>query len=380
MVRSAFLICVGIIAVACFACAPAPPGPPTQTTAATCDTPTFLGHVKFVPNGFPPPSTDPNTPPSLPPGTVTSIGMPYAQTLQNAFQLAPPRFQTTLCGLTAIYVNGPTTCSKLADCIGNSWGFRVWHPYPQPPETYIAISAGLWNRTCPDGSSYVYHCFETELLNAVFGWDPLNSYAPKHGPANPEADNFDMTILAALAHEVGHVRWYQVITPNSPGVVAYDPNTSTFCGPGSPSFFSYSWNPVGPPPVWRQFAARSGDQHGTPPQISTIDAYVKQGDLGGAAYYLDQLYQESAPWASYFAAISPDEDFVETYKFYILTKAQNLNILLSNNQILSEGHLKSLPTTINGVVKNYYRNIPDDYTKGKKQALTNKTNCIATVI
>jgi hypothetical protein len=378
MIRSAHLLCAIIVIGACFACAPLLP--PIQPTAATCfDGSNFLNHVVFVQNGLPPPSTNPNTPPAAPqPVNTTPItGTPYAQALQNAFLLAPPSFQTTLCGLTAIYVNGPTTCSNLADCIGNSWGFRVWQNPPAMPQTYVAITAGLWSLPpCSGSPSYAYHCFETDLLNTVLGSTP---HFFQYNSANPAADNFDMTILAALAHEAAHVRWYQVMAPNAPGVLGYNPN-NFLCtsNPGTPSFFSYSWSPsVQKAPVWRVFLTLDKRNHGfgapdvhkVRPQIRAIDALVNAGNMTRAAAFLEDLYQPTQPWASYFAAISPDEDFIETYKFYVLTNAQSVTSL-------SEGPLTNLQISIAGSA----HDIPGDYLAGNKPLLSSKTQCVAPVI
>jgi hypothetical protein len=315
-------------------------------------------------------------------GTPIDPNSNYGQNLQNAFLLAPPSFQDRLCGLKGsslkgIYVNGPANCTSFDDCFGNSWGYRVW----PSQETYIAISAGLWNGTCLDGSSpYGYHCYETDVLNAVLGWPnppTTNPPPPQYSSANP--DTFDMVILAALAHEVGHVRWFEVMTPNGPGVSSYDPNS--FCTSG---FFIQSWKKaVQPPPPWRIFLTREkrnqglgpSDPHRFPPDIKDIDKEMKQGALVSALIDLEKLYRPGQsgdpgqPWASYFAAISPDEDFVETYKFYILTSAQSV-------PSLNEGPLTNLPITINGVP----HDIPNDYLSGNKPLLYNKTQCVAPVI
>jgi hypothetical protein len=374
MIRSAHLLCVIILTTVCVACAPAvppPPGappPPVQGAAATCpDGSAFLDHIRFVANGYVP-SSNPGTRPVAPPagiGTPISNSI-YAQNLQNAFLLAPPSFQSRLCGLTGIYINGPTTCSALADCIGNSWGFRAG-----PGQgTYIAVTAGLWNLSCSSGSPYVYHCFETDLLNAVLGSTPQFF---RYSGANAAADNFDMTVLAALAHEVGHMQWYQVMTPTRPGTSAYNPNS--FC---TPSFFSYSWKvPVISPPVWRFFLTLdkrnhnfgAPDRHLLAPDIKDIDHDIDRGDMQDASALVEQLYQPGQPWPSYFGAISPDEDFVETYKFYILTNAQSV-------PSLSEGPLTSLPIQIAGV----QHDIPKDYLAGNKPQLSKKAQCLARVI
>jgi hypothetical protein len=397
MTRSAHLLCAMILSAACFACAPPPSPPPgapspVSIASAPCSSgsPNFLDHVKFVQNGYTP-ITDPSTPPAAPPSNIgAKIGSPYAQVLQNAFLLAPKPFQDRLCGLTGVYVNGPVTCSNLANCIDQGWGFRVWHLFA-PNETYIAIPAGLWSLPpCTSGSpppqSYVYHCFETDLLKTLLGWP--NSLPPQYSSANAEADNFDMTILAALAHEVGHVQWYQTMTPNLPGnsIFGYNPN-GFLCtdSPGPRSFFSYSWaSAITTPPPWRPFSTRdvrrnqpAGDLHLLPPQITDIDGdieqYIKQKThtfLDNTTDLLGQLYQRAQPWTSFFATASADEDFVETYKFYILTHANTIS--------QSEGPLTSLPIVLNG----RDHDIPHDYlaNPSKKPLLVAKVNCIAPVI
>src|SRR5207247_1090793 len=113
------------------------------------------------------------------------------------------------------------------------------------------------------------------------------------------------------------------------------------------NFFSGSWiTPVQKPNKWRFFmtqSKRSGtgptDSHLVDPQISDIDDYLLAADTDSAGAALDQLYRAGYPWASYFSAVSPDEDFVETYKFYVLTNVQL-------GQITGEGPLTSLPLRI----------------------------------
>lgn len=369
MLRSVLLACAGVIAAACVACAPPPP--PKAGLAVCRDGSRFLDHVKFIPNGFIPVGTNPWISPLPPPhGIGVAIGPDsiYAEGLQDAFLLAPDAFRDRLCGLTGIYVNGPTGCGKLNACIGDSWGYRAW----TDNSTYIAVTAGLWRLACPDGSAYVYHCFATDLDNAVLKIDPSAPGGLRYGPANAEADNFAMTILAALVHEVGHVRWYQVMSPNRPANSSAGPtyNPNGFC---NGHFFGVSWvTPVHAPPPWRSFGQPGQDRHlGSPDDINdTIRAYVRRHDIAGAGPWLAMLYRQNQPWPSYFSSISPDEDFVETYKFVVLTNAQG-------NVLPGEGPLTSLPVEINGKI---IANIPEEFGKNLKVGLRDKTDCFAKLI
>jgi hypothetical protein len=171
----------------------------------------FLDHVKFVQNGWNPDPMNPaGPPPQLPTGPVANTG--FASLLISAFQLAPPAFQIRLCKLDSIFVNG-APCNDFGSCMASSWGYRA----SVDKSTHIAISAGLWGLTCPEGiqaNPYPYHCFESDLLKALLdqlAWSSSGGAPPPQYAANPDADSTGMTILAALAHEVGHVRWYELM-------------------------------------------------------------------------------------------------------------------------------------------------------------------------
>lgn len=399
MLRSALILSAGLLAALCFACvAVAPPSPPPPLAVAppppaasapirmvgppaagpTCSygDPLFLNHVVFLQNGWSPDPTNPTAPPL--PGIGTSVANTvFAAALLNAFQLAPPAFQDRLCKLSTIFINGPT-CADLGSCMLNSWGYRA----SSDLSTHIAISAGLWGLSCPDGTAsnpYPYHCFESDLLAGLLkrlNWDPSNGAPPppRYAAANPQADTFDMTILAALAHEVGHVRWFEVMNPN-PGR-PYNPNF--FCAAG---FFVNSWQPPIRNPVlpWRFFGDWDRtNPHFKTPQIPTIIEDIAKQDWPTAATDIDQLYHARQPWPSFFGAFSPDEDFVEIYKLYVLTNAQS-------GSIANEGPLTSLPITF---VAGTIENIPSDYgipdpsnlgvpTITKKSVLARKARCIA---
>jgi hypothetical protein len=354
VIRSFLILAAGILAVACSACVQAPPPPPIAgyVAGATCATDVppqpFLTHVKFLSSTYDPSNNYSSAPTGINPAPIDPATSRYATALQNAFLLAPPSFQLRLCGLTGIYVNGPDTCND-TDCFNASWGYRA-----KDGSTYVAITAGLWNLQCPDGSSpYIYHCFETDLLKTTVNWDlkKFNNFTPPQYGSAKAADNFDMTILAALAHEVGHVRWYEVLNPNkSNWGKNYDPNK--LCGN---SFFASWYSGVNKPPKWRGFGGRKQnnglpDIHLSDPQIGTIDR-AKGQDPSYALTYLDWLYQSTQPWASFFGSITPDEDFVETYKLWILTNVQA-------NQIQGEGPLTDLPISFRS---GSTRNIPQDY-------------------
>src|SRR5205814_910274 len=91
-----------------------------------------------------------------------------------------------------------------------------------PTGTYgrlVALSAGLW-------ATANYSGYETALMRSLLPQPITYSNAQSCSPAgsaNCVSLDGDMTIavLAALAHEVGHIGWYAVVDPLS------DP--TTFC-------------------------------------------------------------------------------------------------------------------------------------------------------
>jgi hypothetical protein len=323
---------------------------------------------------------NPGSPAQPPTGGVSLTTQPinYIPALQNAFQLAPTQVQQQLCALDGVYVNGGSCAGTDPACFNNAWGYRAF----SDKKWYIGIPAGLWSHTQP----YTYHQYESDVLQEVYGWNQAwNPYIrpPAYNSANSEADNFDMTVLAALTHELGHVEWYKMMKPANPGD-DYDPNKFCAANDGS-NFFTWSWaGKVHKAPQWRPFAQRQyQDQHLLPPQISEIDSDLLQGSaltIDSANEDLDELYQStpvSYPWASYFAALSPDEDFVETYKFYALTNATPIRVILPGGRPITEGPLTSLELRVYYYDGSYTKeNVPADYLKSKKPELNAKVKCI----
>ena len=297
---------------------------------------------------------------SAPVGNAPVSGA-IADDLGRAYCSAPDFFKRQLLGLTGIYVN-PTGCSQgdpnncnipPTQITDNSWGYRERPNQSHNAGRYIATSAGLWNQ---GNHAPSFHDYETKLLNILLQWN-----GPKYTAATP--DGPEISVLAALAHELGHVFWYDINAP-TPGQ-NYDPKR--FC---NGNFFDGYWQNANMPPRWRKFGERGQDRHGSGyVEIKDIEDAIAAGDFNLAEALLATgdtsgdigIYPPNGPWASFFGAISPDEDFVETYKFYVLIQA----------------NLISLPVQIpNGGT----RDIPRDYLQSLKPKLFGKAQCIAAVL
>jgi len=302
MIRSAHLLCAIILTGACFACAPIstapiPPAPPPPPLA--CDPQPFLSIAYMLPAGFEP---DPNKNQTLP-SSNTPVVDPYKTDLGKAYCLAAPPFQQQLLGLTAVYIDQ----SPCAACVTKSWGLRERYHQNQ---TYVALSSGLWtNGVVPN-----YSAFEDSVVIPAL----LGAASPITIQANP--DTSTMTVLTALVHELGHVKWWQDKVEKK--------NSCANPPPGSPPYFAdYSW-PVhdNATPKFQYFGKqRHYNPHhphngGNQPR-NGVDKDTLIADLGTPQLNQDLSTIYNGQWASIFATVTPDEDFIETYVLVALIPA-----------------------------------------------------------
>jgi hypothetical protein len=389
MIRYVLLLCAGLLAAAGFACVQAPPPappPPVVPLAASwplavCNASNFAANVTILSAGF-----DPTAHPYVPPSGSTRPGWIIQQDLQDAFSNAPAVVQNHLCTLSGgVFIN-PGSCST-APCnagglFANSWGFRS-RQGTDKGRTYVAIPAQLW----PSGSHAVaFSAYEDAILQYLTakigapGWT-----APSSRPiisSSMPPDQPWLTVLASLAHELGHVQW-TLDTVKNPGN-DYDFSALQNCpidASGTTIDFFQGWDyqrkkQLAPPNRWRMFADRTNDENSTtlhtdPPQWSDFTkSFADPNQLLFQLYQGDQSgnYQ---PWASLFAAEAPDEDFVETYVMYALLGNR------FDNSNYSGPYLASLPVTIPGYTgPTQWADIPLDLLADRKSILTAKIRCL----
>jgi hypothetical protein len=377
MIRSALTLSAGLLAAVCFACvAVVPPLPPPRVAAVAemarsgltlaCDetgAAAFLGKVFMLTQTVPPFNPTARGNHYAPPQQAGPVVDPMRTDLHDAFCVAPKSFQEQLNSprLTAVFID-PASCAG-SDCIGHLWGYRERQDQAPGTGRYIGLSIGLWNGGA--NNAVPYRAFETALLQQLLaGWQ-----GPIY-PSDPDSptDTSRMTVLAMLAHEYGHILWYDILKPSGSGD---DYHYENLCGG---NFFTGSWRsrrPM-PQPIWRQFQSyrvRAGnpvaDRHLAPPDIAAIDNALSQAepDFDTVSEDLVSLYGASYPWATFFGALSPDEDFVETFKFLVLTGASP--------------PLTSLPLVVPLGEITAVQNIPLDYSRQLKTELKRKTDCIA---
>lgn len=349
MIRSAVLLCTGIIIAMCFGCIPAAQpesgasasvrtgtSTGTGTGNSNCSATDFADAVMVLPANY---SVDVNHPPSGSfPTLFQGSSSPMLTDLANAFAAAPQKLQKQLC-VTTVFIN-PTTCTGSLPCFGaNSWGFRY---AANTPQRYIALSQTLWPSA--GSSAEIYSQYETDLLAQVLASLPTPAPWPTSGAPNPPTfetigtatyNTSAMAILAALTHEYGHILWYDAVkgAGNNNGYVAGD-----LCrgnrGVRSNGFFDSSWLTITNPATFQNFDGSQGDLH--------ILGNIQTGDLTAAingqswttavndlaAYYSTDTSiptNNNGIWASLFGSISPEEDFVEAFKIFIMTNTKTNN-------------------------------------------------------
>jgi hypothetical protein len=287
----------------------------------------------------------------------------YGQDLAGAFNMAPDFFKNTLCGLTNVFIAqcaDATHCTP-DDAASNSWGLREY--MGAGTGEYIATSAALWGDPSNPSPAPFFNDYKTKrlllLLTDISGSDLSNwpsSRRPTYSGASTNTSA--MSVLAALAHEMGHVLWYDKFVPNRGQSI----NINNFCG----GFYTTgSWTGVDiPPNRWISFGMRNDNiKLNSQDYYSLLQQDLQAYNFGQAGEDLHKLFMDSR-FTGTLAIASPDEDFVETYMLYVLLES-NLNGI---------PQLTDLTLTIHGNGKNSYKHNIVKEAKSKYELLA-KMSC-----
>jgi hypothetical protein len=311
MTRSALLNLGMILAPMTLVCVAA--SSPARGSACTDpNAPPFLKNAQLLTTPYDPNPTNHNN--ALPSGSGTPPDQ-YCTSLQDAYNAASKSasapFQQQLDALTNVFIDKTANCANQAACSQNAWGFRD----TATNNTYVALPAGLWDQSTNQLPTYSQ--FEAYLVSALLGNIPVANLPITITP-NSGADTQTMTVLAALAHEMGHIEWWwkYPLGPSSGGLYSFMCLNSSF-----PKYFAdITWSYYVKNDPFRYFGLESSGNA----TEDGVDKKKLKKDLGNATLKnadLKQIY--NGKWASIFATVAPDEDFVETYKLWALTTAQN---------------------------------------------------------
>jgi hypothetical protein len=307
---------LGIVALTLSGCPqPSPQGPTAGAFFPACSTADLMNKVRFLQTPF-----DPRVNSSPQPSGI-AVPANIQGDMQNAFAIAPPAFKAKLCNMTYIFID-PTGCADPLNCALpdaqvalNSWGLRGYRS--GDTGKYIATSAALWQGggSAPKLGDYEFRRFRAVLqrLNPNgANWIRMPN-APRTAGATP--DTPAMTVLAVLAHETGHVFWYDAFVPQRGGAI----NLNNFCNGNF--YASGSWSNINVPAGrWIDFAQPSATATRTPDLVSSLNSHLSQNRFVEAGATLQAILQNQN-FASLLAAFSPDEDFVEAYQWYVLLNA-----------------------------------------------------------
>jgi hypothetical protein len=325
----ALISIIGFIALVGFACVPPPPPPPPM--AQVCDN-GVLNPVPFLKVPFYPMEPFDQRPEADP----APVNPDIQSDLTAAFQAAPPFFKAQLCNLHGVYIDpsgctrydsnsgyDPSTCNLSDTGIAdNSWGFRN-----TAKEGFIGISLGLWKNNPCQGAKKVcaapLQTYQTRrllaLLNRTAEKDLRPLSAEGHRPRldlpsyEVAPDSPALSVLAALAHELGHVLWWQDFVPQTRSQYI---DTATFCDGGFYPSGSWQGTPVDlPPKHWIEFGEIRLQPKNS--DVLQLARFLHSGDYSRAFESLHRIYADGR-WASALAAFSPDEDYVETFELFVL--------------------------------------------------------------
>jgi hypothetical protein len=300
MIRCALLIWVTLVVATCFGCALAPSPVPLSPIACAAIT-----NVGVVPTSFDPTSAT-GTPPASGPAPAN-----IQADLLAAYNAAPAYFQTQLCGLDGIFVTAGS----------QSWGYRNIND----GRRYIAISMSLWSPSGP----ITLDQYQNRVFGPPLSWrSSTDPSPPTYLPATP--NDGTMTVLAALAHEFGHVFWSDTLVfPRGT-----HPQSSRFCN----RILNDAWNGALQPAVWKNFEdldsnpADIPDDPSDPPQsgdpgpghakVLKMMQALQSGHIRQAHRILWRVLALGRPFPSLLAAFSANEQFVETFTLYTLLHGQ----------------------------------------------------------
>jgi hypothetical protein len=220
-----------------------------------------------------------------------------------AYNAAPPFFQEALCGLDHIYID--TDAKNPAK--PSVWGMRERlnvGPNNQP-RTHIGISKALLTDLLRQRTPYA--TYEDQIARALLAPSPLTptpsrpvlSYSAAPDPAKPPQPAA-IAVLAILAHEMGHIVWWERDV-------------------GAGDFPTISWTGKAVQHGFHNFGVEDPENPAQRPPVKADVQYdLRYLGANKASADLHRIYS-SGEWASLFATVADDEDFVETYKLVVLT-------------------------------------------------------------
>jgi hypothetical protein len=235
--------------------------------------------------------------------------------IADAFAAAPQHLKDELCSVDNIFIDADAQSRNSL-----AWGMldRSRQNAQGDNEKYIGISVSLF----PEVAVQPYGRLETSIVQALLDSPPPPSLPPDAQTwlnsikviANNGADTLVTSTMAVLAHEMGHIIW---LNEDVPG-------TSCMASPLNPRGISFQEI------TWKKNAANPHGFHGFGfGRNRSITNDFTETEMW-LAFQLDDLRKlvpemvevyDGQNWTGLFSFVDADEDFIETYKYWVLANA-----------------------------------------------------------
>ena len=309
------------VTVACASCAPRPT-PPVSQLPAGITAKFYARPASFDPAKSIPPNTSDMT--DIRDNRVTDL-------LAAALKLADPRFIHRLReDVTYILVDTSDPNGTFA----GAYAFWQTRAQADRPVRFISIPLGVFNHPLR------YSQYEQQLLNTVIG-SSTYMIAAATPPSFTSNDTEAVALLAMIAHEEGHIIWQRYLRRNA--------DNPKKCPPDQVDYNAYSWSNLGNVPVYHAFNTAVGAKHNNddpfPSDVRRAAGTDRVRSDASANQLVSRLYSDTN-FASLFAALAPDEDAAESYKYHVLRRIPagielNLQLPQAGTQIPALEHLNA---------------------------------------
>lgn len=254
------------------------------------------------------------------------------QMLAKVYKRAPDYVRARLCRLTQFFVTKSTS--------GEPWGWGFWEGPDYPPGKGVYIATSDQELTGGESVADAENDIVDQLLETpdhAADSEPGLLRLKAAGPPDPE-----LTVLGKIAHELGHVL---LSDTNADGTDARHPRRSLVGPPQSDcfetAFLGSSWDATQfhqHMRRWVAFGEQNGNRQVNPEgafSLGRLREAVQSGKIDVANDAIGGVLR-SGEFVSFAAAVAPEEDFVETYKYKVLADArpkQTVGIELSGRNI-----------------------------------------------
>jgi hypothetical protein len=292
------------------------PSPDPGCVIDTATGATFVADkVRFLPAGgfnFNGNGGSPYSGPTV--GSAVDPSSSYAKVFADAFKAAPPFLQQELCNnLNYVFVDQ----SNQGDVIG--WAFWEMPGQDNGAGRWIAIPDAFFTSgtagTTPITNASL-HVIETVILHQLLVTPTSTALStntlPVYSVVPPSQDTQANGLLSLMAHEMGHVLYFEKCDLPRPSPPRPGP-----CD----TFLNSGWRNQGVRPPIHKF---KDPFNGSPshvlgePSLDEVSQDFQQGDPEKLRRIYGLRPGNKIVWADLFAEVAPDEDFVETYKLLVL--------------------------------------------------------------